>query len=475
MLEIKSLYYTSKTKRTNMEQNFPQNQPVNIQPPPVPNIPQKRFSPKKIIVFSAIAVILAIIVALAIFVITKISRNDPKDEQITLTYWTAWEDPKVLEPLIKEYETQNPNVKIKLEVQDIKSLGDYIERLFTRIKNGGENAPDIYRIHTSWIPQLRSLLLPLPKETVKSLEIEEQYYTGVKKAISYSGAYYGVPLYTDNLALFVNRKLLEYVGKPIPTEWIEMLDTGSQLTTIDSNEKITQAGVAMGTYENIQHSSDIVSLLMIQSGVDLGNPVGERAEKVLEVYTAFAKFPKMWDRTLENSKLAFAKGNLAMYFGYSWDILGIRAVNPLLEYDIVPVPHIPKTNQTITSFWIEGVSSGTKHPDAAFKFLEFLGKKESLAKIFENASKVRGQSGIYPRRDLGETQKNDTLFGTFVNQAENSEPTIFAADTYDNAMVDKLNNYLKDAVNESLGNSSYKSATEKLKLGIDQVTSQYVK
>ena len=119
MLEIKSLYYTSKTKRTNMEQNFPQNQPVNIQPPPVPNIPQKRFSPKKIIVFSAIAVILAIIVALAIFVITKISRNDPKDEQITLTYWTAWEDPKVLEPLIKEYETQNPNVKIKLEVQDI--------------------------------------------------------------------------------------------------------------------------------------------------------------------------------------------------------------------------------------------------------------------------------------------------------------------------------------------------------------------
>ncbi|MBP6098732.1 MAG: hypothetical protein KA477_02005, partial [Candidatus Levybacteria bacterium] len=82
-----------------MEQNFPQNQPVNIQPPPVPNIPQKRFSPKKIIVFSAIAVILAIIVALAIFVITKISRNDPKDEQITLTYWTAWEDPKVLEPL----------------------------------------------------------------------------------------------------------------------------------------------------------------------------------------------------------------------------------------------------------------------------------------------------------------------------------------------------------------------------------------
>ena len=95
---------------------------MNIQPPPVSNIPQKRFSPKKIIVFSAIAVILAIIVALAIFVITKISRNDPKDEQITLTYWTAWEDPKVLEPLIKEYETQNPNVKIKLEVQDIKSL-----------------------------------------------------------------------------------------------------------------------------------------------------------------------------------------------------------------------------------------------------------------------------------------------------------------------------------------------------------------
>lgn len=475
-----------------MEQNLQQGQAVGVTPqapqpapvlttPPPPQVPPqpeyvpvKRFTKKKLFILAGFALgTLFIVIISAAFLMSR--GPSEGDQNITLTYWTAWEDPKVLEPLIQEYEASHPNVDIKLEVQDIKSLGDYTERLATRIQNGGENAPDIYRFHNSWIPQLRPYLLPLPTDIVDVLEIEDQYFTGVKKAISYSGAYYGVPLYTDNLALFVNTELLEFVGKPIPSEWIELLDTGSELTTIDQENKITQAGVGMGAYENVQHASDIVSLLMVQSGVDLTNPVGERAEKVMEVYTAFGKSPKMWDKTLENTKLAFAKGNLAIYFGYSWDILGIRAVNPTLQYSIVPVPHIPTTNQTITSFWVEGVSSGTKHPDAAFEFLAFLGQKESLAKIFENAAEIRGQSGIYPRRDLADTQRSDSLYGTFVEQAENSVPTIFSSETYDNAMVDKLNNYLKDAVNESLSNSSYQSALEKLKMGIDQTSQQYAK
>lgn len=462
------------TAQSQSVQQPPASQPPAVPPPPAEYIPEKRFTKKKILLLAGFVFgVFLIVIILALFLM----RRGPSDEneKITLVYWTAWEDPKVLEPLIEEYETSHPNVDIKLEVQDIKALGDYTERLATRIRNGGENAPDIYRFHNSWIPQLRPYLLPVPKDVVEALEMEDQYFTGVKKAISYSGAYYGVPLYTDNLALFVNTKLLEFVGKPVPTEWIELLDTGSELTTIDQSDKITQAGVGMGTFENIQHASDIVSLLMVQSGVDLANPVGERGEKVLEVYTRFGKAPRMWDKTLENTKLAFAKGNLAIYFGYSWDILGIRAVNPTLQYSIVPVPHIPTTNQTITSFWVEGVSSGSKHPDAAFEFLAFLGKKESLTKIFENAAKVRGQSGIYPRKDLAETQRTDTLYGTFVNQAETSEPTIFSSETYDNAMVDKLNNYLKDAVNESLSNSSYRTALEKLKLGIDETITQYAK
>ena len=169
-----------------MEQNLPQGQSIGVGQSPVNNIPQRRFSPKKVIIIAIISVVIGLIISIVVFLLMKKGDSGDKNEQINLTYWTAWEDPKVLEPLIKEYETQNPNVKIKLEVQDIKSLADYIERLFTRINNGGENAPDIYRFHNSWIPQLQTILLPLPKEIVKSLEIEDQYYTGVKKSISYS-------------------------------------------------------------------------------------------------------------------------------------------------------------------------------------------------------------------------------------------------------------------------------------------------
>ena len=77
----------------------------------------------------------------------------------------------------------------------------------------------------------------------------------------------------------------------------------------------------------------------------------DRAANALNFYTSFATDQNnVWDNTLDPSILAFSKGNLAMYFGYSWDYFTIKQDNPNLNFQMVPVPQLPNQNVNMASY-----------------------------------------------------------------------------------------------------------------------------
>ena len=56
-----------------------------------------------------------------------------------------------------------------------------------------------------------------------------------------------------------------------------------------------------------------------------------------------------WNKALSGADAMFAKGALAMYFGYASEWTGIKARNPHLNFDIAEVPQI-KGDKTKTTF-----------------------------------------------------------------------------------------------------------------------------
>ena len=65
---------------------------------------------------------------------------------------------------------------------------------------------------------------------------------------------------------------------------------------------------------------------MAQNGVDLDNPTEYKEEiaGAIKFYTNFALVENnVWDSLQDNTQLAFSQGKLAMFFGYSWDVLSI--------------------------------------------------------------------------------------------------------------------------------------------------------
>jgi len=424
-----------------------------------------------------VKILLGLIVIVVIgFIIFKfvvpIFQNN-QGSKVTLEYWGLWEDSPIMNSIISDFNRQYPDITINYSKQDIRQ---YRERLTSRIQNG--TGPDIFRFHNTWVQMLSEVLLPLPNDTIKKDDFTKWFYPVAQKDLIKNGAIYGIPLEIDTLALYINTNIFKSSGISAPNNWVDFINYARSLTVRDENGKIKTSGAALGTFNNITHAPDIISLLFVQSGVDLNNikENDQAAVESLTFYTSFAEDrsgSKTWDSDLDPSILAFGKENLAMYFGFSWDFFTIKAINPNLAFGIYPVPHLPNQNMTIASYWAEGVSVKSKHQKEALIFMKFLAKKETEERLFTEESKSRPFGEPYARVDLADTLRDNANVYPFVSQAKDAQSSFFASDTFDNGLNAQMNTYLGDAVNSVLGGGSPQSAVDTLSQGVNQVLTQY--
>ncbi len=453
----------------------PQPQVPNIQNPPIPpEVPVNNSSssfPLMKIVKLLIGLLAVVFLGIIIFAVVIPALTKNNNQKVTLTYWGLWEDNRIMQSVISDFQRQYPNITIDYSKQDIKQ---YRERLVTRINNG--NGPDVFRFHNTWHPMLSGILLPLPSDTISKSDFTQWFYPVAQKDLIKNGAIYGVPLHIDTLALYVNSDSFQAAGLKPPTNWNDFINDSKTLTVKDANGKIKTAGAALGTFDNVNHAPDILSLLFVQNGVDLNNipSTSQKAIDALNFYTSFALGnANVWDSTLDSSLLAFTKGNLAMYFGYSWDYFAIKATNPNLNFQVVPVPQLPSSNVNLASYWAEGVSVKGKHQKEALLFMKFLADKNTQDKLYSEEAKTRAFGELYSRVDLADKLKDNPYAYPFVQQAKTAVSSFFIDGTYDSGLNSQMNTYLGNAVNSIFNNISPQTAVDTLSQGVSQVLKQY--
>lgn len=447
-----------------------------VSPPPSGNRLPGSFGsvPKGGILKAGIGLLLLCIVGFLFFGVVLPMFSSNSDEKVTLTYWGLWEDPNVMQKAIDEFQKENPTITVKYEKQNIKD--QYRKRLLTRIDNG--NGPDIFQFHNSWVTQMQEVLTPLPTDVITPKQFQDAYFPVIANDVIKNGAIYGIPLQIETLALYTNTEMLQASSIDPPTNWEDFGKAARILTVKDEEGRIKTAGAALGTYDNITHAPDILSLLFTQNGANIYNlaKTATQSNDTLIYYVDdyATGESNVWDETLDPSLLAFAKGNLAMYFGYSWDMFALQAMNPQLQFQVSPVPHLALGRKiTIASYWVEGVSQKSKHQKQAMLFMKFLAKKETLEKLYTEAAKTRQFGQLYPRPDLAETLKENKLLYPFLSQANSAASSFFVSDTYDDGLNQKANTYLGKAIGGMLKNTSAESALEELSAGISQVLQDY--
>lgn len=436
---------------------------------------------KKLLIGIAVGGFLILIIIFGLISRIRSGGRGNGASNATLTYWGLWEEDKTMDTIINDFEKKNPGIKINYEKQDPEK---YKERLVTRIENDTQ-APDVFTFHNTWLPSLTNssdnILLPLSTEAVNADDFQKNYYPVVQKDLIKNGAIYGIPQGIDTLSLFINKEIFEAAGLKIPTTWEEFNSTAKSLTVKDSDGKIKTAGVALGTYDNITHAPDVVSLLLVANGLNLESidKQEDLLKQTMRHYTSFTSTPEsVWNNTLSPSRDMFIGGNLAMYFGYSWDIFVINSMNKELKFEIHPVPYLPseggrQNRVTIASYWANGISAKSKNQKEAFLFIKYLGEKETLQKIYTEASKTRLFGMPYARKDLASTLSKNGIVYPFVKQAEYSTSSYFSSDTHDSLYNGPLNDYLGNAIRQIISSGgSVDSAVKTFIQGVNQVRSQ---
>lgn len=446
---------------------------------------KKPFNKK--IIFIGLGVIAVILV---VFMLVKIFTNKKTSgEPVVLNYWGLWEESSVINGVIADFEAKNPGIKVKYTTRD---KDNYRSILMSRLQKNEGEVPDIFRIHSTWVPTFGDLLEPVPPSTATTLQLDTDFFDVYKSELKKKGSFVAIPIMYDGLALFYNKTLLDSAAVSVPRGWWELQSAAEKLTVRDASGKLQVAGAAIGLVDNVDHWSDVIGLLMKQNGV---NPLvndeenNQKIQSVLEYYTLFAtKNGGVWDQSMPNSTEAFVGGKVAFYFGPVWRIYNFADLYPDFKYEITTVPQLPTiadipldqpiadtdlTNIHWASYWVEGVSSKSKNQKEAWKFMEYLASKESLEKMYAAASQIRVFGELYPRKSMAGMISDNEKIKPFVSVADNASGWYLASRTFDTGLNDEMMKYFGDAVNETLKTKNAESATKTLRSGIDQLKSRY--
>lgn len=397
---------------------------------------------------------------------TKVESGATKEKmkKVNLTYWRVWDGPDTFAPIIAKYNELHPFVQVDYKLIRYE---EYEQKLLEAFAS--DRVPDLFSIHNTWTRkyQSRNWLTPMPAQTVMAYpevkgSIKKEIVTVLRTNVSPSlndiksqfvdvvyddivikdnkgkAGVYGLPMGIDTLLMFVNRDLFNNAGiTEIPKFWnVEFQQTVRRLTKQDNKGQIIQSGVALGGGHNVDRSSDIVSILMMQNGTEMMNldntlitfsakPTDNLSESkipgedALRFYTDFANPAKevySWNNTMDNSLDLFIRGKVAIIFGYSYMLEQIKAGNPKMNLVVARLPQIEDSDPVnFANYWVETVASKSAHPDEAWDFIKFATAAEQVPSYLSATKKLTAI------RRLVEKQKQDLELGPYVDQVLTSK------------------------------------------------------
>ncbi|TSC89911.1 MAG: Uncharacterized protein G01um10143_401 [Parcubacteria group bacterium Gr01-1014_3] len=325
-----------------------------------------------------------LIIVLAILIFTGILpglRTDTGGGNIKLTIWGVFDDQDAFNAAISGYTGLHRGADIRYRQMDSAT---YEEDLVNALAS--EGAPDIIMFHNTWLPKHSNKIVAANQQQLPLNKFRELFPTVIEQDFAPDGRIFALPLYLDTLALYYNQDIFDTKGVALPpANWEEFQALIPKLRQLDKTGRVTKPAAAIGgSNKSINRATDILNLLMLQTGAKMVEPDFSRATyssdqglNALSFYTDFAN-PAHKNFTWSDSQVysvdAFAAGDLAMTINYSYLREALKEKNPFLNFKIAPVPQPKNAQQSISfpNYWGLAVTNKSLNPTAAWDFISFL-------------------------------------------------------------------------------------------------------
>ncbi|MFC4321270.1 ABC transporter substrate-binding protein [Litchfieldia salsa] len=344
------------------------------------------------------------------------SDNEGGKEKVELSFWafgsTGYED------LVKQYESENPDVKIKFRSAE---TAEHHDALFTAL-SAGSGAPDIAMLEVDQLDRFKAAqdrfanLYEYGAKDVQDQYLDWKWNTG---EITGEDFLLGMPTDIGPKALYYRTDVFEAAGLPTDPEEVTAL--------INSPEAFKEAGIKVkeATGKPFVDSIEMAFRAKLDPAVETYlNPEGEL---ILDQEGSAVK--AAWDYAVELHEAglvgkydmwtpewasAVNTGDFAAELGAGW-LKGWMEGNAPDAVGLFRVATLPTEFAANWGGSYISVPSETEHAQEAYDFIEWLVSPENQLKSFQSHGLFPSAPSVYEMPEF--TANEDEFFGGQVSSA----------------------------------------------------------
>lgn len=340
------------------------------------------------------------------------------DDRIVIQFasWGSKSEVDILKPLLEEFESENPDVKIDF----MHIPQNYFQKI--HLLFASNTAPDVIFINNHYLPIYANAGLLEP------LQAGNNFYKKSLEALSWGNTLYAVPRDISNLVVFYNKDIFDKYGLKYPEENWTFQDF------LKTAQALTRDGIFGISFE--EDTLFYLPYLMSEGGGILADDLSRliidepATQKGLNFYADLRKkyhvAPLREESASATMAQMFLQGKLAMHLSGRWLVPKYRE-EAEFDWDVVNFPKGSKGSivPLDTSGW--AIAASSKHKIEARKLVDFLSSKRSIEKFTESGLIVPS------REDVAESiyfldNKKPLHARIFLDVIQTSKPTPVSVD-----------------------------------------------
>ena len=306
----------------------------------------------------------------------------------TIRFWGMGREGEVVGDLAKDFERDNPDIHV--DVQQIPWSAAHEKFLTAHV---GGSTPDVSQLGNTWVSEFAALgaVAPLDPLIAHSATLaRSDFFDGIWDTNVVDGTTFGLPWYVDTRVLFYRSDLLRAAGyDSMPGDWDgwraamaalkKVMRPGSDVIFLPANEWTQPAVFGMQAGSKLLRDHDTRGAF---AQVEFKRGFRFYISLFRDGYAS-----PMGNQEMSNLYQEFERGSFAMYITGPWNLGEFKSRLPDSLQGAWATAPLPGPTGPASSVSTAGGSSlvvfrASKHPEAAWRFAEYLVSPAAQAKFF---------------------------------------------------------------------------------------------
>ena len=351
--------------------------------------------------------------AAAVIFLAALGCSTKEDEGVTTLVLKTqkFPDDELIRGLLDRFEAQNPGLRVRHET--LPNSSDMQHQFYAMNLGGGAADFDVVSMDVIWAPEFARAGWVMDL-TAKGADVKD-FFPGPMRAVSFEGKLVALPWFMDSGLLYYRKDLLEKHGLEPPETFDDLVKAAR--TVIDAEKDADLKGFV---WQGKQYEGLVcVALEFLWGnggrviGADgacaLGRPEAAESLRFMRDLIVEHKVSPEFVTTFDEEAARHSFGNGTAVFmrnwPYCWNLFQQEGSKVKGKVGCTVVPHFEGHESAGTlGGWQLGVNVNTKHPDAAWKLVEFMTGPEAQKALAVELGFAPSRRSVYRDPEVMEKQ-----------------------------------------------------------------------